>query len=364
MTIMIRQSPDYSSSNPYQSMLYGRAADYDIRATAISLGELADLDPASEPDGSILHLHWTNPIVQQHADPVRARRTMRHTLELLDRFRSRGGHFVWTVHNVLPHDHRHHVLEVQLCRELVARADLVHILTPSTLPAVSPYYSLDDSRVITTAHSSFIGNYPDVVTRQDARKALGLAPDDEVLVALGALKPYRGLDRLAHAIQQAQRERPRLRLLVAGQIGHALDENALRRSLDALPGTVSQFDYVPDNEVQLWMRAADVAAMPYERVLNSASLQLALTFGLPVIAPQLGVFHDQRHEEYLHLYRARSTDGLTAAISEALRPDDLAKRSQSARQAAESYKSDNMSHDFLQQLLSALKLIPKTEAHQ
>jgi glycosyltransferase involved in cell wall biosynthesis len=300
--------------------------------------------------------------VHAHRDPSDARRSLQRTTAQLDRFCALGGRLVWTVHNALPHDLRHHTLEVELCRFLVARADVVHLLTPGTRAAVAPYYSLGDTRSITVGHASYRGEYPDDVTRDEARARLGLHPDDEVVVALGALRPYRGLERLVEAAAQLRRTRPRLRLLIGGRPGHGFDVGSLQTRLDDLDGSVLQIGLVPDDEVQFWMRAADVAAMPYERVLNSASLPLALTFGLPVVAPALGVFVDRQSEPFVHVYPAGSTAGLTAALDAALGSDDLAERSRAASAAADRFTAAQMSDEFFTSLLAALGLDPATGA--
>jgi glycosyltransferase involved in cell wall biosynthesis len=362
VSIGLRYLPDYSASNPYQSMLYSRASDFDVEVSAIALDDLDDLDPG-RGDG-IVHLHWTNPIVQQHSDPSRARASLRRTLAALHRYRERGGRLVWTVHNVLPHDHRHHVLELELCQQLAREADVVHVLSASTLRAVEAYYPLHDATIITEGHASFLGHYPDTVSRADARAALGLDSDDEVIVSVGGVRPYRGLERLAEAVSHLQRMRPRARLAVAGRPGRGTDVVALERALDAVPGTVRRLDFVPDDELQNWMRAADVAAMPYERILNSSSFPLAQTFGLPVVAPDLGVFHDHRTASYLQVYPARSTQGLVDALHAALRDDDRAERAAAARQAARDYPPDAMSRGFFQQLLEALGRTPSSSGHQ
>jgi len=362
--------PDYSASNPYQSMLYSRASEFGVEVSPIGLDELDGLDPRNDTGAnphtitSIVHLHWTNPIVQRHRDPVAARTSMHRTLDALRAYRERGGRLVWTIHNVLPHDHSHHVLELELCQRLTRESDIVHVLAPSTARAVDAYYPLTEATVITEGHASFIGHYPDTVTPTEARAALGLNADDEVIVSMGGVRPYRGLDRLADAVTQLQRTRPRARLLVAGRPGRGTDVAALERVLDAVPGIVRRLDFVPDDEVQLWMRAADVAAMPYERILNSSSFPLAQSFGLPVVAPNLGVFHDHRDAPYLHLYPARSTHGLVNALADALRPDDLADRSRAARQAADAYPPEAMSRGFFQQLLSVLEPAAAPSAHQ
>jgi glycosyltransferase involved in cell wall biosynthesis len=45
--------------------------------------------------------------------------------------------------------------------------------------------------------------------------------------------------------------------------------------------------YVPDDQVQLYMNASDVAVFPYRRSLTSGALILAMSFGRACIAPRL-----------------------------------------------------------------------------
>ena len=46
------------------------------------------------------------------------------------------------------------------------------------------------------------------------------------------------------------------------------------------------------DEMQVFLRAADIAVLPYLRTLNSGVLMLALSFGLPVVVPDEGSLTD------------------------------------------------------------------------
>lgn len=54
--------------------------------------------------------------------------------------------------------------------------------------------------------------------------------------------------------------------------------------------------YVPNEEVELYFRAADVAILPYESATQSGIVQIAYHFNLPVITTNVGglpeVIHD------------------------------------------------------------------------
>ncbi|WJX99740.1 glycosyltransferase [Curtobacterium sp. 458] len=234
--------------------------------------------------GDVFHMHWTSPIVQRADDDHEAARAR------LDRFRaavdaarSRGARLVWTIHNVLPHDARHLDLELELDRYLAATADVVHVMNSDTPAAVSEYYQLDPSRVVRIPHPSYQGVYPATSSRDDARDALGLAPDDRAVLAFGQMRPYKGLDLLIEAVRTlAPAERPVL--LLAGRTS---DED--RATIDTMLGddlrAVREHDHVEDVDVQRWFRAADLAVFPYRRVLNSGALHLAASFEVPAVLP-------------------------------------------------------------------------------
>ena len=47
--------------------------------------------------------------------------------------------------------------------------------------------------------------------------------------------------------------------------------------------------FIDEMELQLFFRAADVAAFPYRSILTSGSLLMALSFGVPVVIPEFGM---------------------------------------------------------------------------
>jgi len=47
-------------------------------------------------------------------------------------------------------------------------------------------------------------------------------------------------------------------------------------------------DFIPDNDIQIYMNAADIIVLPYLDILNSGVAILAMSFGKPVIAPRTG----------------------------------------------------------------------------
>jgi glycosyltransferase involved in cell wall biosynthesis len=61
--------------------------------------------------------------------------------------------------------------------------------------------------------------------------------------------------------------------------------------------------FVPSEEVQIYLNAADIAVLPYRQITTSGAALLAFSFGLPVIAPAIGAFPNLITAERGVLYR-------------------------------------------------------------
>ena len=55
-----------------------------------------------------------------------------------------------------------------------------------------------------------------------------------------------------------------------------------------MSGVVWHNRRISSDEIPAYLAAADVVALPFERIQMSGSVMLAMTFGKPVIAPRLG----------------------------------------------------------------------------
>lgn len=327
--------PDWRRFNPYQDLLFADLGT--VGATPVPVrGLLRHLRTSSSATArGVLNVHSTGSVLQGLPDADAAgQRAVRLEREL-DRFVAAGGRLVWTVHNVLPHDAVHREAEIRLARAMAEHADVIHVLTPRTADAVAPYYRLDPARTVCIPHSSYLGAYPDTVDRQTARRTLGLDEGDVALLTLGRIRPYKGLDRLLELTADLAVEDHRLRLLVAGSPGTDEEAHELADRLAAAPHVVSLTRRLHDDEIQVWMRAADLAVLPYLRVLNSGSFLLAETFGLPVVAPRTGALVEREGDAHVRLFDdADLGPVLAAAVSDLVRDPEGARAARAAAEAA------------------------------
>ena len=283
------------AQNPFQALLTSRFEEAGL--VPVGMDRLADLDdPVALPalvalraDGVdvVLHLHWLARVLRGAESEAIERDRIATFLGALDAFRTAGGRVVWTAHNVLPHDTPLPDLDAELRRGVVARADVVHVLSEGTVAAAAPLYDIPAEKVLHIPHPAYLGVYPDEVSEADARRRYGLGAGDIVFGLVGRIRPYKGLEELLAGFESLAAAAPdarRRRLLIAGTPTADPSIDALLTRARAHPDVVVDARRLPAEELSIPLRASDVIVLPYRSSLNSGALLLALSFGRPVIA--------------------------------------------------------------------------------
>ena len=136
------------------------------------------------------------------------------------------------------------------------------------------------------------------------------ADDGRTLIALGVIRPYKGL---ADAIEVVRRL-PDSRLVVAGDPAMPLDE--VRKA----PRTEWRLGYLPQAELDRALGEATVALFPYRAELDQSGAMLqALGAGVPVVAYDVGGLAEPIERFGAgRVVPAGDVDALTAAVSELL----------------------------------------------
>ncbi len=339
-------------TNPFQALLYGEAWAAGVAPVPVAdLAEAAAIADVARGRARVaLHLHWLAGVTERAATAEEAAAHARAFLDDLDRLRGAGCAIAWTVHNVLPHDARFVDAAVAVRRGVVERAVLVHVLGPSTADEVAPWFPIPAERLAVIPHPSYAGVYPDATARDAARFALGLWPDELVFLAFGAIRPYKGIPELLAAWRATRAVAgPARRLVVAGRPTPGPGTDALLAELDVAPGVVALTRRIPPESVGEIFRAADVAVLSHRAALNSGVLLLALTFGLPVVAPRIPATADLLDERVARLYDPADPDGLAGALvrAPALLADGAAAR---AREIAAAHEPRAISRRFVDEL--------------
>lgn len=312
-----------SSGNPFQELLYSRLRTAGL--TPVPTYDTATTrDVAAAAAGSgldlVVHLHWLNFVLAKAKDETHARELAKRFLDGLAELQEFGVRLVWTVHNILPHETRFPELDAELRQGVVAAAERVHVMNPRTRELVAPWFDIPEDKLLSVPHPAYHGAHPSWMSREQARAELGIATGATVFLLLGRVQPYKGLTELLDAFDRLSvREPGRHALLVAGPPGRDPETQAFQDRMLAHPTAYAALRKIPDEEMQVYLRAADVAVFPYRRPLNSGALALALTFGLPVVVRDDTGAAPHLSSSYAVHYDGTGPDGLLDAL-------DLASR--------------------------------------
>jgi len=131
----------------------------------------------------------------------------------------------------------------------------------------------------------------------EAKRQLGIVKSDRSLLFFGNIASYKGLEYLIAAFGELLKKNRDYRLLIVGKPkGSEAYWNRVQRSIASSrigDRLVEKIEYVPDEETELYFKAADVLILPYTRVFQSGVLFLGYSFGLPAIAANTGPLKDE-----------------------------------------------------------------------
>ena len=158
------------------------------------------------------------------------------------------------------------------------------------------------------------------LTPVDAKERLGIKRDERTILFFGNIAPYKGLEFLLDAFQRIVAGNGKYRLIVAGRTKGGPDAywEGIQRMMNAedIRGRIIQrIEHIPDEDTELYFKAADVLALPYKQIFQSGVLFLAYNFGLPVIAADVGSLRNDVVEGRTgFLCRPCDPDALAVAI--------------------------------------------------
>ena len=245
---------------------------------------------------------------------------------------------VMTAHNIRSHERRRWD-DWTLWRCLAAAdAVVVHTLQAADVARrrLSP-----DARIELIHHgdAGFLGGEgrPD---RPGARARLGVPGHVKLVLAFGAIRPYKGLHGVITALAELRRRHVDAWLVIAGPLlaGSEDEYRAAIRRAAVDQAVIFQPRYVPAADVTSYFAAADVAVFNYRDITDSGSLRLACAMGTPVVATAVGSFREFLTDGVTaRLVEPGDTQALAAALGAVLaNPEDAARLARAARALAAS----------------------------
>lgn len=270
--------------NPYNYILYNNieSKGYQVYEFDITFGNM--LKYSFFLNYKIFHIHWPTNIFFGKSELKNWLRLHLFFL-FINWIKFLGKKVVWTVHNLEAHESRFSRLQKQLDAFLYQKVDGFISLNRSGLDLIKKKAKNKDRQGFAhILHPHYKDYYLNEVSRDEARRKLGVAADRFVFLFIGQIRGYKNVIGLVKAYKKLKN--PKSTLLIAGSVHQEVKEE-LKESLENTDGIVLTNSFVNDEELQLYLNCADVVVTPYNRIFNSGSAFLNLSFSKPTLAPDV-----------------------------------------------------------------------------
>ncbi len=297
--------------------------------------------------------------------------------ELFDRtllmlyYKMLGKKIVFTAHNVNAgkRDSNDSLANRLSLRIQYSLADHIFVHTPKMKQELGADFGVPESKV-TVIPFGINNTLPNSeLTIADAKRQMGINPSRKTLLFFGNIAPYKGLNFLIAALEEVTKSGGDFQLIIAGrpkgcepywkQMQQAMDQSGVRNRI------LEKIEYIPDEQVELYFKAADVLILPYSHVFQSGVLFVGYSFGLPAIAADVGSLRDEIIEGKTgFICRPRDSTDL-ARVIEAYFASDLFRELDNRRQEIRDYANERYSWEKVGELTKQVyaRLLNRDEQH-
>ena len=202
------------------------------------------------------------------------------------RRRAKEIRIIFLCHNVLPHEG--FPLKDVLAKAVLSKGDayIVH----SAQDAEDLKRAVKDPVFVHAVHPDFNQFKKRGISRQEARAELNVPEDQEMLLFFGNIRDYKGVRHLIRALPAVKKARPKAHLFIVGdfwensraEYEQLISDMGVTNDLTLVAG------YLPDDQVEPFFASADLVILPYESATQSGVIQIAYSFGVPLVATNVG----------------------------------------------------------------------------
>ncbi len=173
-------------------------------------------------------------------------------------------------------------------KQVYRRADKLIVLSHAFKDILITRYGIDPSRIEIVPGCVDVSHFNVKESRRAAREFLGLPQDRPIVFAVRRLVNRMGLEDLIDAVALLKQRQPDLLLVIAGRgkLAQALQARAENAGgIDS----VRMLGYVPDDDLPLLYRAADLSVVPTVALEGFGLITIeSLSAGTPVLVTPVG----------------------------------------------------------------------------
>lgn len=188
---------------------------------------------------------------------------------------------VYLVHNVLPHES--HYWDRWLV--LLAFNQSQFFIAQSNQEKDRLLELMPQANIKVCPIPIFSKLYNSNISKDEARRSLGLPLNSSILLFFGIVRRYKGLNVLIEALKILKMKNIHPLLLITGEFWddkqsyvNLIDKYHLEKQIWL------KDEYIPNEQVDLYFKAADVLVAPYVGGTQSAVIALAQAYGMTIIS--------------------------------------------------------------------------------
>lgn len=183
-------------------------------------------------------------------------------------------------------------------RRLWRRVHLVRLHTEVERRNLIEAFGVRSERTEVIAHGADFMRRT-AMTREEARRSLGIPEGELVFLAIGFIQPHKAFDRAVRAFHGLGGQGCSLHIVGSVRVDepqHLAYLAELQALVEATPGAALHNQYVSDEQFDRWLVASDVVVLPYRNIWSSGVLERALLYDRRVIATAVGGLSHQAAE--------------------------------------------------------------------
>jgi glycosyltransferase involved in cell wall biosynthesis len=195
---------------------------------------------------------------------------------------------IYIIHNVIPHEKRpgdrfFTRLAFRWVDGFIVQAEVVRQDLFKWFPQAK------NKPVVYVPHPIYDTYSGSELSREEARARLNRPTAEKLLLFFGLVRRYKGLDILLEAMPEVIRSLGEVHLLIAGEFYEPEQEyRQIIEKLEIGDHVTMLNQYIPNEDVSLYFRSADVLVLPYRSATQSGVIQVAHHFAMPVISTRVG----------------------------------------------------------------------------
>lgn len=190
--------------------------------------------------------------------------------------------------NIIPHEKR--IGDMAFTKYFLKPVDAFIAMSKKVLNDLQKFVKNKPSQFV--PHPLY-DNFGEKVSKEDARKKLGIGLDEKVILFFGFIRKYKGLDILLDAMKILKDNDQQIKLLIAGEFYD--DKKPYEELMDKLEirnNLILHTDFIADSEVKYYLCASDCVVQPYRNATQSGVTPLAYHFERAMIVTHVGGLPD------------------------------------------------------------------------